>query len=93
MVILWYMWWFERKWPSKGVVLLRGMALLDAALLEEVCHCGGGLGGLIYAQATLGLLVLFLLPAGHRTLGYFSSTASACTPRHTMMTMDWTSEN
>ena len=31
-------WRFERKWPPKGVTLLGGVALL-----EEVCHCGGGL--------------------------------------------------
>ena len=32
------LWWFERKWPPKGVALLGGVALL-----EEVCHNEGGL--------------------------------------------------
>jgi hypothetical protein len=29
----------------QGVVLLRGLALLCMAMLEEVCHCGSGLWG------------------------------------------------
>lgn len=30
-------WWFERKQPSKGMAMLRGVALL-----EEACVPGGG---------------------------------------------------
>lgn len=32
------------------------------ALLEVVCHCGGGLLGIIYAQATHSKTDYFLLP-------------------------------
>ena len=33
------LWWFERQWPSKGMALFG----VGVVLLEEVCHCGGGL--------------------------------------------------
>ena len=46
------LWWFgKKKWPPKGKTLLGGVILL-----EEVCHCGGGLW-CFFAQASLGVTV------------------------------------
>lgn len=39
--------WLEWKWPSKEVAILVSMVFL-----ENVCHCGDGFWGLMYAQAT-----------------------------------------
>ena len=37
-------WWFERKWSSKRSSTIRGCDFVGVgmALLEEVCHSGGG---------------------------------------------------
>jgi hypothetical protein len=58
-----------------GVALLGGVALL-----EEVCHCGDGLG-VSYAQAlpTVESSLLFgSCRSRYRALSSFSSTISAC---------------
>ena len=39
-----------------------GFVGIGVALLEEVCHCEGGLWGLIYAQTTSRVTIQFLLP-------------------------------
>ena len=50
--------------PKEGGIIRRhGFVGVNVVLLEEVCHCGGGLWSLIYAQATPIISVHFLLPA------------------------------
>ena len=62
-----------------------GLVRVSMALLEEVCHCGGGLWDL-NAQATSSVSVHFLLPLQDAELfSYPSYIMSACTttmPHH-----------
>jgi hypothetical protein len=37
------MWKFEYGWPGSGTIRKWGLGRVGMALLEEVCHCGGGL--------------------------------------------------
>ena len=39
-----YMWWIECAWPMGSSIIRRcDLVRIGTALLEEVCHCGGGL--------------------------------------------------
>ena len=51
------------------------------ALLEEVCHCGGGLCGLIYAQAMPSVGNHFLLPAS-QDVGRSATSPAPCLSAH-----------
>ena len=66
---------------GSGPIRRYGLVRVGMVLLEEVCHCGGGLWGLIYAQAMPSETDHFLLPVSQdvRTLSSFSSTRSAYT--------------
>jgi hypothetical protein len=40
-------WWFEYAWPIGSSTIRRcGHVGIGVALMEEVCHCGGGLWSL-----------------------------------------------
>ena len=45
-----------------NTVTLLGLVGVGVVLLEEVCHCGSWLSGLIYAQAMPSETVHFLFP-------------------------------
>ena len=62
------MWWFERRWPPKGVVVLEGVTLQ-----RKCVTVGAG-----FAPASLGVTVDFLLPSGHDV----AVSAPACLPAH-----------
>ena len=76
----------ERSVTIKKCGIIVGVGVM---LLEEVCHCGGKLGGLIYAQDTNQFLRTLSAACGLRCRTLSSSTMSVCMlPCSAMTIMD-----
>ena len=64
---------------GSGTIRRCGLVGVGVPLLEEICHCGGRLQGLIFVQAMLSVKQSLLVPAGLSAL-----SPAPCLPAYHM---------
>ena len=69
-------------WPiGSGTIRRCGLVGVGVTLLQEVCHCGGGLWGLTYTQAMPSVVHSLLLPAV-QDVELSDPSSALCLPSH-----------
>ena len=87
IVVVW------EKMASKGSDTIRrcDFILVNVAL-EEVCHCGGGIWGLLcstYAQCEIPMFTVYFLLSVDQEIELAASSLVPCLPTHCHVLLQW----